>query len=77
MMAFERFSGYLPDNIKTATRTRDVARRLRRLAVEPIVKKKLLAVWFQEHPFAAPDDEIKRSVYLDVLGKDFYTKLRG
>ena len=76
-MATIRWSGYLPEHIADARRTRDAIRRIRALAIEPTQKKKFLAEWFSQHPAAAPDDEIKRASYVELLGADFYTKLRG
>lgn len=76
-MAEIRWGGYLPDRIASANRTRDAIRRIRALAIEPTQKKKFLAEWFNQHPLAAPDDAIKRVAYQELLGADFYRKLRG
>lgn len=76
-MAEYILGGYVPDDIVIQTRTRDAIRRIRRLAIEPTQKKKLLATWFQQHTRAATDEGAKRRAYLDLLGADFYSKLRG
>lgn len=70
-------SGYLPSDIQQQTRTRDAIRRIRRLPVEKTTQKKLLAEWFRIHERAALDEGAKRRGYLDLLGQEFYTKLRG
>ncbi len=76
-MAKYILGGYVPNDIVVLTRTIDAIRKIRRLAVEPITKKKLLAMWFQQHERAATTEGAKRQAYLDLLGQDFYTKLRG
>ena len=70
-------SGYLPSEIQGATRTRDAIRRIRRIPVAATTKKKLLAEWFRIHDRAATGEGQKRQGYLDLLGTEFYTKLRG
>lgn len=70
-------SGYLPSEIQTQTRTRDAIRRIRRLPVAKMVQKKLLGEWFRIHDRAALDEGAKRRGYLDLLGTEFYNKLRG
>lgn len=70
-------SGYLPSEIQRQTRTRDAIRVLRRLPVTQTTKKKLLAEWFRIHDRAALGEGQKREGYLDLLGPEFYHKLRG
>jgi hypothetical protein len=70
-------SGYLPSEIQSTTRTRDAVRRIRRIPVTKTTQKKLLAEWFRIHERAALDEGAKRRGYLDLLGQEFYTKLRG
>lgn len=70
-------SGYLPSDIQQTTRTRDAVRRIRRLPVTKTTQKKLLAEWYRIHDRAALDEGAKRRGYLDLLGQEFYTKLRG
>lgn len=70
-------SGYLPSDIQSQTRTRDAIRRIRRLPVVKTTQKKLLAEWFRIHDRAAPLEGQKRQGYQDLLGQEFYTKLRG
>lgn len=70
-------SGYLPSQVQQRTRTREAIRELRRLPVDATTKKKLLAEWFRIHDKAATGEGQKRQGYLDLLGREFYTKLRG
>lgn len=70
-------SGYLPSEVQMATRTRDAIRRIRRIPVAKTTQKKLLAEWFRIHDRAALDEGAKRRGYLELLGQEFYTKLRG
>lgn len=70
-------SGYLPSHIQIRTRTREAVRDIRRLAVDKITQKKMLAEWFRIHENAAPDEGQKRQGYLDLLGTEFYRKSRG
>lgn len=70
-------SGYLPSTIQQRTRTREAIRDIRRLPVDKGTQKKLLAEWFRIHGRAAQDAGAKRQGYLDLLGEEFYTKLRG
>lgn len=70
-------SGYLPSDIQQQTRTRDAVRRIRRIPVTKTTQKKLLAEWFRIHDRAATGEGQKRQGYLDLLGQEFYTKLRG
>lgn len=70
-------SGYLPSDIQQTTRTRDAIRRIRRIPVTKTTQKKLLAEWFRIHDRAATGEGQKRQGYLDLLGQEFYTKLRG
>lgn len=70
-------SGYLPSQVQQQTRTRDAIRQLRRLPVDATTKKKLLAEWFRIHDRAATGEGQKRQGYLDLLGREFYHKLRG
>lgn len=70
-------SGYLPSHIQMRTRTREAVRDIRRLAVDPLTKKKLMAEWFRIHDRAAPLDGQKRQGYLDLLGTEFYKKSKG
>lgn len=69
--------GYVPEDIQRQIRTRDAVRRIRRLPLRKTQQKKLLAVWFQQHKGAALSEGAKRAAYIDLLGTDFYTKLRG
>ena len=69
--------GYVPEHIQRRTRTREAIRDIRRLAIDKTDQKKLLAVWFQQHEFAALDEGAKRRAYVQLLGQEFYTKLRG
>lgn len=70
-------SGYLPSQVQQQTRTRDAIRFIRRIPVTATTKKKLLAEWFRIHERAATGEGQKRQGYLDLLGTEFYTKLRG
>ena len=70
-------SGYLPSDVQSQTRTRDAIRRIRRIPVDKTTQKKLLAEWFRIHDRAALGEGQKRQGYLDLLGTEFYTKLRG
>lgn len=70
-------SGYLPSQVQQRTRTREAIRDIRRLPVDATTKKKLLAEWFRIHDRAATGEGQKRQGYLDLLGREFYTKLRG
>lgn len=70
-------SGYLPSQVQQRTRTREAIRDIRRLPVDATTKKKLLAEWFRIHDQAATGEGQKRQGYLDLLGREFYTKLRG
>ena len=70
-------SGYLPSQIQQRTRTREAVRDIRRLPVDKLTQKHMLAEWFRIHERAALDEGQKRQGYLDLLGTEFYRKLRG
>ena len=72
-----QLSGYLPSQIQMRTRTREAVRDIRRLPVDKVTQKKLLAEWFRIHERAAQALGAKRQGYLDLLGTEFYRKTRG
>jgi hypothetical protein len=73
----EIYSGYLPEDVWRARRTRDAVRRIRRLAVGPTAKKKFLAVWFQQHLRAATAPGAKHQAYTELLGAFHRSRMQG